>query len=395
MVAISAVAYYGYPAKKLTVIGVTGTDGKTTTSTMIAHILKSADKKVGLVGTLGAYINGDHREIGLHVTTPNPFSLQKLLKEMVENKCEYAVIEATSQGLDQNRLLGCNISYALLTNITHEHLDYHKDFDRYTAAKAKLFRKVRKSVLNADGPWINAIRKYQLGGDVITYNMPDSLPLPFSLKIIGDFNKQNALGAMAITQELGIERDVIRNTLNNFKGIEGRMEEINKGQKFRVIVDFAHTPFATEQALSTLRVYTKNKLISVLGSAGLRDTTKRPMLGKISGKLADVTILTSDDPATEDVNAIINEMSLGCRKAKVREVNVTDFRKESLKNHVFLKIPDRASAIQFAISIAEKGDTVALLGKGHQKSLTIGRKEIPWNEKKVAIKALASLHLTT
>lgn len=393
-IAMLAVIANGYPARKLTVIGVTGTDGKTTTSTMITQILAAASKKVGLVGTLGATINGEHQEIGLHVTTPSSFVLQKLLKQMVAQGCEYAIIEATSHGLDQNRLFGCNFSYALLTNITHEHLDYHKNFVNYVQSKAKLFKTVSTSVINRDGSWFDAFMLEKPAGKLITYGLtPKAQVNPqtfhFTLQIAGAYNYQNALGAVAMTKALGIADDVIRNTLCDFKGLEGRMEEVKEGQEFRVIVDFAHTPYAIEQVLSTLKNRTIGKLIAVFGSAGLRDKTKRPISGEAGTKFADITILTADDPATENVNDIIDQMVPGCITAGAKEIYRRDLdASEKFSGHVFVRIPDRKEAINLSIKIAQTKDTVALLGKGHQKSLSVGKEELPWDEKEIATEAI-------
>lgn len=397
LMALLAVALYGYPAKKLKVIGVTGTDGKTTTSNMIFQILLASGKKAGLVGTLGATIGSEHVAIGLHVTTPNPFTLQKFLKKMVHEGCEYAVIEATSHGLDQNRLVGCNFSYALLTNITHEHLDYHKSFSNYVKAKAKLFRGVRLSVINKDGPWFDDVQQHKVGGKIVSYGLtqtadvnPQSFPLALTLE--GDYNMQNALGAAALTKSLAIADNIIRNTLKNFQSLEGRLDEVKEGQQFRVFVDFAHTPFAIEQVLQTLKTRTKGRLITVYGSAGLRDKTKRPISGEAGAKLADVTILTADDPATEDVNDIISQMVPGCKKAGAKEVYLRDLASLPPYQRVFIRIPDRKEAIELAVKIAKAEDVVALLGKGHQKSLSIGKQELPWNEKEIAQEAIRNLH---
>lgn len=394
--AVLATGFYRYPAKKLTVIGVTGTDGKTTTSHMIYQILQQAGKNVGIVGTLGAKIGDKHVDVGLHVTTPSPFALQKLLNEMVKQGCEYAIIEATSHGLDQNRLVGCNFSYGVLTNITHEHWDYHKNFENYVKAKAKLFRGVKASVINTDGPWFEALKKYTLGGKLVTFGLTPSADynpstFPFQLTITGDYNRQNALGAVAIAKTLGIANQPIRNALARFKNLEGRFEEINEGQPFRVIVDFAHTPYATEQVLKTLKAETNGRLIAMFGSAGLRDKTKRPITGKVAATYAHICIVTADDPATEDVNDIISQIIPGCIEAGAHEIiglnPVSGFNPEVGK-HVFCRIPDRKEAIQAAIGIARPGDTVALLSKGHQKSFSLGKEEIPWNEAALAREAV-------
>lgn len=393
-VAVLAVLFYRYPAKKLVVIGVTGTDGKTTTACMIYHILKNAQKKVGLVSTLGAKIGDETIDIGLHVTTPASFVLQKLLRQMVNQQTEFAVIEATSHGLDQNRLVGCNFSYGVLTNITHEHLDYHKTFANYVRAKAKLFGHTKVNIINNDGPWFEAITKSNLPGKIVAVGLkepaefnPKSYPL--KLQIDGDYNQANALAAIAVCKHIGIDDDVIRSALKSFVGVEGRLEKIKLGQPFQVVVDFAHTPNATKQVLSTLRKETKGRLIAMFGSAGLRDKTKRPITGETAAALADVCIITADDPATENVDDIINQIVPGCLKAGALEVMQDDLASgRPLQGHVFVRMPDRKKAIAFAIAIAKDSDIVALLSKGHQKSFSLGKQEIPWNEKQFAVDAL-------
>ncbi len=396
LVALGAVAFYRYPAKKLIVIGVTGTDGKTTTANMIYEVLLHAGKNVGLISTVGAKVGDDVIQLGLHVTTPNPFALQKLLRTMVDQGCTYAVVEATSHGLDQNRLTGCNFYGGVLTNITHEHLDYHKTFDRYVKAKAKLFRGTKVAVINNDGPWYKALSAETIAGKTITYgltNRAETNPVTFPLQIRlpGAYNMQNALAAAAMTRELGVKEANIKQTLSSFQGVEGRLDEVSAGQSFKVFVDFAHTPYATEQVLKALRTQTKGRLIAMFGSAGERDKTKRPITGKMVAENADIAIVTADDPASEDVNDIISQIVPGCLEAGAKEVGISELSSQKLNGHVFAKIPDRYNAMKAALSIAKRGDIVALLGKGSQKSLSIGDKELPWNEKQIAADILEKL----
>jgi len=396
--AVLANIYWRFPSQKLTVIGVTGTDGKTTTVHLIHHILKTAGKKADLISTVSAP--------GLHTTTPNPWILQKLLFQMVKKGIKYAVVEATSHGLDQHRLWGTKFAVGVVTNVTHEHLDYHKTYENYLAAKAKLFRGVKIAILNRDDKsfrYLNVKCQTRLtDGQVsnvkcITYgtkNKADFTPknFPFKTLLPGEYNQYNCLAAIAAASALGIPPEKIRKAVASFKGVIGRMEEINAGQDFKVIVDFAHTPNGLENVLKTiLNLKSKNsKLIVVFGCAGLRDVAKRPMMGEISAKLADITVLTAEDPRTEDVNEIINQIVQGCLKGGAKEKDLSDW--SNLKEKIFLRIPDRSQAIRFAIQkLAKKGDIVVICGKGHERSMCFGKTEYPWSDQEEARKALKEL----
>lgn len=365
--AIMAVIFYGYPAKKLTVIGVTGTDGKTTTSTLIYEILRKAGKKVALISTVSAKIGNKDLPTGLHVTTPDPWELQRLLRLIVHKDYQYVVLESTSHGLDQFRLFGCNFYLGVITNATHEHLDYHKTFSKYLAAKARLFKRTKYSIFNKDDvSYQKLVNKTK--GQIITYGMneADYTPqkFPFKTKLYGEYNQYNCLAGISVAKTLGISSKIIKETIACFKGVVGRMEEIKTGKGFRVFIDFAHTPNGLQNALLTLKQFKPARLIAVFGCAGLRDRTKRPIMGKISCELADKIILTAEDPRTEDVNKIINEIAKGCQnKQKISYV------------------PDRRKAIDLAINkIAKTNDLVGFFGKGHEQSLCFGTKEYPWSE---------------
>src|SRR3990167_3608836 len=257
MRAYAACIYFGFPSKKLTVIGVTGTDGKTTTSHMIYEILKSAGKKVSLISSIHAQIGEKSFDTGFHVTTPDPVALQKFLKKVIDSHSEYLVLEVTSHGLDQNRIFGVDFDFAVLTNITHEHLDYHKSFENYILAKAKLFKSTKVSILNLDDPTFSKVKKLAKG-KVITYSIGKSADFntknfPLSLKMAGEYNLSNALCAAAVATQIGIGKKIITKALNNFQGVKGRMEEVDMGQDYQVKVDFAHTPNGLKQALKTLK----------------------------------------------------------------------------------------------------------------------------------------------
>ncbi len=379
--AILANIYWRFPSRKLIVIGVTGTDGKTTTVHLIHHILRNAGEKADLISTVSAP--------GLHTTTPDPWTLQKLLRQMVHRGIKYVVLEATSHGLDQHRLWGVKFYAGVITNVTHEHLDYHKTYENYLRAKVKLFRHVKIAVLNRDDESFKNLKFKIKNSKLITYgikNEADFTPKSFTFKTLlpGEYNQYNCLAAIAVTSALGIPPEKIRKAVASFRGVIGRMEEINEGQNFKVIVDFAHTPNGLENVLTTLqRLKTKDqRLIAVFGCAGLRDVAKRPMMGEIAGRLADVAVLTAEDPRTEDVNKIIDQIALGCKKAGGRE------------GRSFFRIPDRRQAIRFAIQkLAKKGDIVIICGKGHERSMCFGKTEYPWSDQKEARKALKKLNV--
>jgi len=392
--AVLANIYWRFPSQKLTVIGVTGTDGKTTTVHLIHHILKTAGKKADLISTVSAP--------GLHTTTPNPWILQKLLAQMVDRGVKYVVLEATSHGLDQHRLWGVKFYAGVITNVTHEHLDYHKTYENYLAAKAKLFRHVRVAVLNKDDKsfkYLNLKLKTK-NLKLVTYgikNRADFTPktFPFKTLLPGEYNRYNCLAAIAATSALEIPSEKIRKAVASFKGVIGRMEEINVGQDFKVIVDFAHTPNGLENVLKTiLKLKSKNsKLIVVFGCAGLRDVAKRPMMGEVAARLADIAVLTAEDPRTEDVNEIINQIVQGCLKGGAKEKDWSNWTNWSnLKEKIFLRIPDRREAIRFAIQkLAKRGDIVVICGKGHERSMCYGKTEYPWSDQEEARKALKEL----
>jgi len=434
-----------FPSHNLRVIGVTGTDGKTTTSSLIEAILVEAtrsettpDGSVGVITTVGARILGKESATGLHVTTPDAPEVQQYLADMRDAGCTYAVVETTSHGLDQKRVAGVEYDIAVVTNITHEHLDYHGTRDAYVAAKAELFRMLfhapvkvgvpRCAILNADDEGsfealkatISRVEHIVLPDQPARIRDPHVLPvqtraygLPsernpdlyatdieyradsirfrlhwwwgpaFEVQtpLIGEFNLYNVMAAAGATLALGVPAEVVARAIANFKGVLGRMERMDAGQEFTAIVDFAHSPASLERALNTLRPLvgvhddgTPGRLIAVFGSAGLRDRAKRKWMGQISGRLADFTVVTAEDPRTEDVNEICAEIATGVREF----VDATHF----------VIIPDRTEAIQYAVDIAQRGDIVAAFGKGHERSMCYGETEYPWSDQDAMMAAL-------
>ena len=379
--AVLANIIHGFPSRGMKFIGVTGTDGKTTTSNMVYRILKEAGLKVAMVSTINAEINGEKIDTGFHVTNPDYFLLQKLINRAKNAGTEIFVLEVTSHGLDQYRTWGINFEVGVITNITHEHLDYHKNWENYFRSKAKLIQNSKFAILNRDEKHFERLKQLA-SGSVKTFGKDrdsdfNSGEIKFKLKLPGDYNILNALAAIAAARIFGVEVKAAVKTLESFDSLEGRMEEIENKLGIRIIVDFAHTPNALESALKTLKLQTKGRVISVFGCAGLRDVEKRPLMGEISARLADITIITAEDPRGDIEN--INRQILEGAEKSGGEVG---------KN--FYIENDRQKAIEFAIKkLARKGDTIGIFGKGHEKSNNIdGKVEMPWSDQEAARKVL-------
>jgi UDP-N-acetylmuramoyl-L-alanyl-D-glutamate--2,6-diaminopimelate ligase len=394
--AVLANFYFGFPSRRLLIIGVTGTDGKTTTATLIYKILLQAGKKTALISTVSAEINQEKIPTGLHVTSPEPFVLQALLKKIAGQGIKTVVLEVTSHGLHQHRLWGVPFRIGVVTNITPEHLDYHRTYQKYLAAKGKLFKRVEFAVLNKDDQsfgYLNSVRPRSSW--LITYSLKKKADFTlntfkFKSSLPGDFNQSNCLAAIAAARTLGVEKKVIRKAIQSFKGVLGRMDEIRLGQNFRVLIDFAHTANALEKALTALKKEkNKGQLIVVFGCAGLRDPYKRPIMGRIAAKLADRIVLTAEDPRTENLDQIIDQIAKGCLKAGAQESAVSDLPVNRKQLALFFRVADRRKAIKFAIQkLAEKGDLVVICGKGHERSMCYGKTENPWSDHREAQKAL-------
>lgn len=375
---------YRFPAKKIKTIAVTGTDGKTTTSTLIYNILNQAGKKTGLISTVAAKVGNKDTATGLHVTVPRPWQLHKLLKQMVEQSCEYAVLEVTSHGVYQFRIWGIWPIIAGLTNVSHEHFDYHLDYDTYIEAKSLLLQKAPVVFLNEDDRSFYRMKQHLdlKKQQVYSYSADNQLPAPLEKAIKKRFsepyNQMNARLAVRIAQQLEIDQKHIIQALKKFKGVAGRMEEVRAGQPFKVYVDFAHTPNALDNSLGALRDQLDaqkkaGKLIAVFGSAGFRDRSKRPKMGQVAAKHADLVIITADDPRTENLWTIIQQIKSGA----VDQI------------HKIISIADRRKALEFALTeLAEPNDIVGLMGKGAEQSLAIGKDEIPWDDRKNAAEIL-------
>lgn len=376
VVAVFALFWFRFPARKLTVIGVTGTDGKTTTTTLIYEILKAAGLRVSMISSVHAVIGGKSYDTGFHVTTPTAWSVQKYLKDAVKNNDTHIVLEVTSHGLAQHRVLGVPFAVGVLTNVTHEHLDWHRTFARYLNTKISLLTRAKIAVINRDEAEVyNKAIVLLRRKKVYTYAIRrDAQITPslfsFTTKLPGEFNRYNCLAAIGAATALGIKPKIIRSTLASFAGITGRMETV-LDSPFQVIVDFAHTPNAIERALRAAKKLTKKRLIHVFGSAGLRDRSKRPLMGRASSNYADIIVLTEEDYRTENVETIMDEIAAGVRgKSEVHRYS------------------DRGKAISYALSIAKPGDIVIITGKGHEKSLCRGSKEYPWSDQKAVLQRM-------
>ena len=413
-----AAAFYDWPARKLTVIGVTGTDGKTTTCNLIYQILLAAGLKAGMISTVNAVIGDEILDTGFHVTTPDAHDVQRYLAKMVSAGLTHVVLETTSHGWSQHRVDACEFDIGVITNITHEHFDEHGSYENYRAAKARLFSSLentvpkpwgnpRLAILNRDDrsfDFLNAFVKVdKVNYSLITEADVQAVDIGYGPKgmrfvvkspkfhvdvmvnLVGRYNVSNCLAALCATVVgLDIEPDVAAKGIVNLPGIPGRMEMINMGQEFTAIVDFAHTPNALEVTLKTAREMLNSssegsdgKVIAVFGSAGLRDKEKRRMMAEISAELADFTVLTAEDPRTESLDGILDEMAAGARSRGGREENT------------FWRVPDRGEAIKFALRLARPGDIVLSCGKGHEQSMCFGRVEYPWDDRAAMRAALA------
>ena len=416
-------AYHGFPGRKLIVIGVTGTDGKTTTSTILHRILSRATGgKTGMINTLAADLGDASADTGLHVTTPGAPQTQAYLARMAANGLTHCVLEMTSHGLAQGRLNGVDIDVAVLTNLTHEHLDYHGTFEAYRAAKGIMFdmlaasayktdpagRRIDKlSVINADDPHaayfrdIAADRHILYGMDAladvraihIDY-APERTTAEVEIegdrvfvatRLLGGFNVSNVLAALAVSHGLGFDRRATLASIEDVTAISGRMERIDEGQDFTAIVDFAHTPNALRAALVACRdmLAADSRLIAVFGSAGLRDIEKRRLMAETSAELADFTVLTAEDPRTEDLDNILQAMADGC------------LARGGVDGETFTRIRDRGAALDYARKLARPGDIVIACGKGHEQSMCFGVTEYPWDDRDAMRAALRGTPLRT
>jgi UDP-N-acetylmuramoyl-L-alanyl-D-glutamate--2,6-diaminopimelate ligase len=398
-----AAAYYDYPARKLTMLGVTGTDGKTTTSNILYEILRAEKLKVGMISTVNAIIGDEVLDTGFHVTTPDALDTQRYLAQMVDAGLTHVILETTSHGWAQYRVDACEFDIGVVTNITHEHLDYHGSYEAYRAAKGRLFESLGETAGKVQGnPRLAVLNKDDISYDYLSRIVPgpqacysvdksataraenirylpngiefnivaDNLRVVIKANLVGAYNVSNILAAFsAAIFGLGIDPEVAARGIAALDGIPGRMERIDMGQAFTVIVDFAHTPFALKAAIESAREMTDGRVIALFGSAGLRDREKRRMMAEYSVELADLTVLTAEDPRTESLTDILEEMAQGARL------------KGGVENETFWRVDDRGEAIRFALTLANPKDIVLVCGKGHEQSMCFGDIEYPWDDR--------------
>lgn len=393
----------GFPARNLKIIGVTGTNGKTTTAYMIHNMLHKAGYKVGLMTTIAYGVGDNVRPQELHMTTVPVPSLLRQIKQMKTQGMEWLVLETTSHALAQNRVWGFPYSIAVMTNVTHEHLDYHGTFERYLVAKLKLFKLtdrnrkgLRTGIINADDPSASLFaaavsrpfRYGQTAGDLratdVTLTPEGSTytaraggqTYQIQCKLPGSFNVSNSLAAVSAGHVLGLTKKKIEQGIASLEHIAGRMERVETGKNFSVIVDFAHTPAALENALRTLRAATKGRVMLVFGATGDRDKAKRPIMGRVAAEHADKIFLTDDETYTEDPDAIRRTVAEGIKQAGGADK--------------YVEIGDRREAIKASLDEARKGDVILLAGIGHQDSRNMGGELVPWREAEVVKSLLVS-----
>ena len=430
--ALLSAAFHDFPARKLTMIGVTGTDGKTTTCNLIYAILQAAGLRAGMISTVNAVIGDQVLDTGFHVTTPEAPDVQRYLAQMAAAGLTHVVLEATSHGLAQQRVKAVDFDIGVVTNITHEHLDYHGSYEAYRAAKGilfsdlehtspKAFNPPRGAVLNRDDDsyeylaGLAKVRRVSYGlhaeADVRAEGISHRVEglyftavgqdaqgrefrLPLASRLYGDFNVSNCLAAVAATLGvLGLDPSSVQGGIAALEGVPGRMEALDLGQDFTAIVDFAHTPNALRVALLAVRqmlndprrassdasrlqpsVPASGRVIAVFGSAGLRDRLKRRMMAETSAVHADLSVFTAEDPRSESLAAILAEMAAGAQS------------RGGVEGQTFWRVPDRRDALRFAVSIARPGDVVIACGKGHEQSMCFGETEYAWDDR-VALRA--------
>lgn len=403
-----AAAFFGYPARSMQVIGITGTDGKTTTSYLTNAILEHAGQRTGLVGTVSVQIAGDVIELETRQTTPESLDIQRYLAAMRDQEVEWALLESTSHGLAAHRLDEIEFGIGAVTNITHEHLEFHGSIEAYRQAKALLFERVGASggwaVVNLDDEGARSVIPYAVGANLLSYSRIGAdadiqasgvdclaagsrfaLETPSGRADVfipypGEFNVENALCAIGIGLAAGIGLETIVDALAVAPPVPGRMVRVEAGQPFQVVVDYAHTPESLGKVLLLLRRLSPDgRLICVSGSAGERDRAKRRMQGRVSAELAGLSVFTTEDPRCEDAASIIDEIAEGAVEFGDREPGD------------FVRITDRQEAIDFAVAAARPGDVVLLAGKGHERSIIWGLEKRPWDEVAAARLALSRI----
>lgn len=397
---VIAANFYGHPSKKLNMIGVTGTNGKTSTTYFMESVLNTIGHKTGVIGTVETRIGGKKRDIKFATsTTPDTLDLNAILKTMADENVQDLVMEVSSHGLALKKVDGIDFNIGIFTNLTQDHLDFHKTMENYCLAKAKLFRMCKTGVINLDDKWSQKIIDAATC-DIITYSIDEPSDLQaknihylmdrvvftvningadveFNLKVPGRFSVYNALGVIGAALSMGIPVGDIQAGINAIKGVPGRIQSVPNDKGFNVIVDYAHTPDGLENILNAVREFTKGRIITVFGCGGDRDKTKRPIMGEIAARLGDYSIITSDNPRSEEPSDILDQVEEGVRP-------LTDD---------YEKFVDRKEAIFRAVAIAKPGDSVIIAGKGHEDYEIFKDRTIHFDDVEVAEEALKSTAL--
>lgn len=395
-----AKAYFDEPAKKLTTIAITGTCGKTSTSYIIKSMLEEFGTKVGLIGTICAMIGNE--KIETHNTTPNSYEVQKLFSQMVKAGCKYAVMEVSSQGLKMDRVAGIEFDYGIFTNLSVDHIgpNEHENFEEYMYCKSLLFKQCKTGIINVDSDkWEKVTKEHtckmikyglknceaDIKASNIKFIMQDSffgvefdvagkINNTFRLDIPGRFSAYNALAAISVVNELGIDVDSMKRALEKVK-VLGRMELVSSNEKYRLIIDYAHNKEEMDNLMDTISEYKPKRIVCIFGGGGNRAKTRRYDMGEVSGKWANLTILTEDNPRFEDIESINNDIVVGLNKY----------------NGKYIFIKDRKEAIKYAMKNAEEGDIILLIGKGHENYQEIKGIKYPWDERKAVKEAEAEI----
>ncbi len=395
---VIADTFYNYPSNRMNVIGVTGTNGKTTTAYFIGQILRKAGHKIGIIGTISYQIG--ERIIPAVNTTPDSLQLRILLSQMLEAGIETVIMEVSSHAIDQKRIAGIEFDTCIFTNLTPEHLDYHETFEKYQDTKLKLFEQMgknskkntaKKAIINIDSPisrrfldvchvdiityglntnafvYATDIRS-TLSGSCFKLHIPTDKSIEVKINLAGRYNIYNALAGISAVLAFGLSLSEIKSGLKSLKSVPGRFEKVNANADFHIIVDYAHTPDGMKQVLSTARALTDNKIITVFGCGGDRDRLKRPQMGSIASELSDYTIITSDNPRTEDPMKIIGEIVKGIKNTDGNAIRI---------------MPDRKSAIQRAMELAKENDLVMILGKGHETYQVLKDTVVPFDDRQI------------
>ncbi len=392
--------FYEFPSRKLKLFGVTGTNGKTTVAFLLRAMCKEAGIACGVIGTI--HYSGERFSKDATHTTPEAPELQKLLNRLLRENSAACAMEVSSQGLSQFRVAGSSFETGVFTNLTHEHLDYHKTMEEYFHAKMMLFDNqtctTHHAISNFDDPYGKKLMEIrsQKGLTSISYGFKEGAdfqiqnwsttskgsemtilhrrnPTRIKTALVGRYNLYNICAAYAAGMINGLPEKAMLAGIKNMSYVPGRMEEVDFGQRFKIIIDYAHTPDAFRQLLPTLKLYTTNRIIHIFGCRGGKDKAKRPKMGKVSGELVDVVVLTSDNPKNEDAAKIAEQVKTGL---------------EASGNKNFYVILDRAEAIAFAVSIAEPGDTIVITGKGNETYQLIGNKQFPFDEREIFLAAV-------